>query len=129
MSDELLKQARVLIDYTDPEAVARQNIPPNAACVIDGTVYDVRNLVHLASSQADRIEALTARAEKAVEALKEAVSQLRKVHDDAFKQAAGHGLMTADGRSFSCFQINRCQEVAGECERTIATTTKENSHE
>jgi hypothetical protein len=54
------------------------------------------------------------------EALKEAVSHLRKVHDDSFKQAAGHGLMTADGRSFSCFQINRYQEVAGECERVIA---------
>jgi hypothetical protein len=52
--------------------------------------------------------------------LAEAVGHLRKVHDDTFKQAAGHGLMTTDGRSFSCFQINRCQEVAGECERAIA---------
>jgi hypothetical protein len=56
--EELVKQARVSIDYTDPEVIARQNIPPNAGCVIDGTFYDVRNLVHLASSQADQIEAL-----------------------------------------------------------------------
>lgn len=35
-----------LIDYGDPEVVARQNIAPNAACDIDGEFYDVRNLVH-----------------------------------------------------------------------------------
>jgi hypothetical protein len=78
---------------------------------------------------AARVKELEAERGKAEAALKEAVSHLRKVHDDAFKQAAGHGLMTTDGRSFSCFQINRCQEVAGECERAIARTTKENSHE
>ena len=49
------------IDYTNPDTIARQNIAPNAGCDIDGTFYDVRNLVHLASSQADRIEALTAK--------------------------------------------------------------------
>ena len=54
MSDE------ELIDYTDPDIIARQNIAPNAGCNIDGKFYDVRNLVHLASSQADRIEELTA---------------------------------------------------------------------
>ena len=48
-----------MIDYTDPDTIARQNIAPNAGCNIDGKFYDVRNLVHLASSQADRIEALT----------------------------------------------------------------------
>jgi hypothetical protein len=73
MSDELLKQARVLIDYADPEVIARQNIPPNAGCVIDGTFYDVRNLVHLASSQADRIEALTAERDQWIQHAKNAV--------------------------------------------------------
>ena len=48
-----------LIDYTDPDIIARQNIAPNAGCNIDGKFYDVQNLVHLASSQGDRIETLT----------------------------------------------------------------------
>lgn len=48
-----------MIDYTDPDTIARQNIAPNAGCNIDEKFYDVRNLVHLASSQADRIEELT----------------------------------------------------------------------
>lgn len=47
--------ARLRIDYTNPDTTARQNIAPNAGCDIDGTFYDVRNLVHLASSQADRL--------------------------------------------------------------------------
>lgn len=63
MSDE------ELIDYTNPDTIARQNIAPNAGCNIDGKFYDVRNLVHLASSQADRIEALEAKLARAVEVL------------------------------------------------------------
>lgn len=37
-----------LLDYTDKETAARQNISPNAGCVIDGEFGDVRNLLHLA---------------------------------------------------------------------------------
>jgi hypothetical protein len=59
MSDDTELIAMALIDYTDPDTIARQNIAPNAGCNIDGKFYDVRNLVHLTSSQADRIEALT----------------------------------------------------------------------
>lgn len=59
MSDDKELIARALIDYTDPDTIARQNIAPNAGCNIDGKFYDVRNLVHLASSQADRIEELS----------------------------------------------------------------------
>lgn len=46
------------------------------------------------------------------EALGKAADQLNLVHDDAFKQAGGHGLVTTDGREFSCFQLNRCDAAA-----------------
>lgn len=46
------------------------------------------------------------------EALQQAVAQLERVHDDAFRQAAGYGLVTSDGRDFSCLELNRCSEVA-----------------
>lgn len=47
-----------------------------------------------------------------VEALESASDQLALVHDDAFKQAAGYGLVTSDGRDFSCFQLNNCSTAA-----------------
>ena len=67
-----------MIDYTDPDTIARQNIAPNAGCNIDGKFYDVRNLVHLASSQADRIEALTAKMARAEWLLTDAAVQLEE---------------------------------------------------
>jgi hypothetical protein len=98
MSDEkLVKQARVLIDYADPEVIARQNIPPNAGCVIDGTFYDVRNLVHLASSQADQIEQLVATNEaaradaKEAEAYAEELEVMNKNQEAMIRQADDRG--------------------------------------
>lgn len=44
------------------------------------------------------------------DALCHASGQLIKVHDDAFKQARGYGLITTDGRGFSCTELNRCME-------------------
>lgn len=44
--------------------------------------------------------------------LSSASAQLAKVHDDAFKQAAGYGLVTTDGRDFSCLELNRCETEA-----------------
>ena len=88
MSDE------ELIDYTDPDIIARQNIAPNAGCNIDGKFYDVRNLVHLASSQADRIKALTAE---------------RDQHWDSFV----HWRKEADDRSE---QLNAARQDAKEAE-------------
>lgn len=55
---------------------------------------------------------LRARCEKLEKALAAAADQLALVHDDAFKQAGGHGLVTTDGRDFSCFQLNRCDSAA-----------------
>jgi hypothetical protein len=52
-------------------------------------------------------------------ALKSAADQLTLVHDDAFKQAAGFGLVTADGRGFSCYQLNMCQTAAGKARAAL----------
>ena len=79
--EELIAEA--LIDYTNPDTIARQNIAPNAGCDIDGTFYDVRNLVHLASSQADRIEQLAV--------TNEALTKERDEADDLAKAAFADG--------------------------------------
>lgn len=55
---------------------------------------------------------LTARVAKLEASLTEAADQLALAHDDAFKQCAGYGLVTSDGREFSCFQLNKCEEAA-----------------
>lgn len=48
-----------LIDYSDPDAVARQSIAPNAACEIDGEFADVRNLMHLVRELKKDLEYMT----------------------------------------------------------------------
>lgn len=35
-----------MFDLNAPKVVERANMVPNATCVIDGVVYDVRNLLH-----------------------------------------------------------------------------------
>lgn len=45
-------------------------------------------------------------------ALASAAMRLKAVHDDAFKQAGGHGLKTTDGRDFSCTELNLCNQEA-----------------
>jgi hypothetical protein len=60
------------------------------------------------------------KAKALMEALKAAADQLKKVHDDAFNQALGHGLRTTDGRDFSCRELNRCDEVARKIAATLA---------
>ena len=60
-----------MIDYTDAQAIERQNVSPNAGCDIDGKFYDIRNLLHeIARLTAERD---TARAEtdRLLEALTE----------------------------------------------------------
>lgn len=58
------------------------------------------------------------------EELKAASDQLAKVHDSAFRQAGGYGLVTGDGRGFSCFELNRCQEIASRARALIQETSK-----
>ncbi|MDM9644502.1 hypothetical protein [Rhizobium sp. S163] len=41
-----------------------------------------------------------------------ASNQLQLVYDDALNQAGGYGLLSSDGRSFSCLELNRCDEAA-----------------
>lgn len=67
-----------------------------------------------------------ARAEKAEKrvaglesALKAAAAQLAHVHDDSFKQAGGFGLITSDGRDFSCFELNKCETAAREARAAL----------
>lgn len=48
-----------LIDYADPDAVARQNVHPNAGCEIDGQFVDVRNLMHIIAELEAEVERLT----------------------------------------------------------------------
>lgn len=55
-------------------------------------------------------------------ALRDAADQLSRAHDDAFKQAAGYGLVTSDGREFSCYQLNLCQTAANKARAALATT-------
>jgi len=55
---------------------------------------------------------MKAEIERMREALTDAADQLALVHDDAFKQAAGYGLVTSDGRDFSCYQLNLCSTAA-----------------
>lgn len=43
------------------------------------------------------------------DALCHASDQLIRVYDDAFKQTGGYGLVTTDGRDFSCLQLNMCE--------------------
>ena len=50
-----------------------------------------------------------------------AVGQLSKAHDDAFKQCVGYGLVTTDGREFSCMELNKCSEVADSIKSALET--------
>jgi hypothetical protein len=54
------------------------------------------------------------------EALSKAADQLSQAHDDAFRQAAGYGLVTYDGRDFSCFELNKCGTAAREALNILA---------
>jgi len=54
----------LLIDYSDPEALARQNVSPNAGCHVGGKFYDVRNLLHLVRARDTRIAELEAEVER-----------------------------------------------------------------
>lgn len=56
--------------------------------------------------------ALRAEVEALRAALVSAAGQLQRVHDDAFRQCAGHGLRTTDGRPFNLTEINRCEGAA-----------------
>lgn len=70
-----------MIDYNDMDVVARQNIAPNATCDIDGEVYDIRNLVFLARTQADRIKELEVNLERAWRAFAVQSRKLQAVLD------------------------------------------------
>lgn len=60
----------------------------------------------------DGLRAVLDELDRKTVALKIAAHQLQKVHDDAFRQCAGYGLVTSDGRDFSCYEINVCSEAA-----------------
>lgn len=67
-----------------------------------------------------KLDAAEADLDSVREALLKAADQLHKVHSDAFRQAAGYGLVTADGRGFSCMEINRCNEAGDEAMRFLS---------
>ena len=81
MTDDKELIAMALIDYTDPDTIARQNIAPNAGCNIDGKFYDVRNLVHLAASQADFLDHMTDERDWYMEEWVSAVEKLNNAMD------------------------------------------------
>lgn len=57
---------------------------------------------------------------KLTEALEKAADQLTRAHDDAFRQCAGYGLVTSDGRDFTCLELNKCSEAASAARETLS---------
>lgn len=70
-------------------------------------------------------EASQALIAKLTEALERAAEQLSRAHDDAFKQCAGHGLVTSDGREFSCLELNKCDDAARESRAALSLAKSE----
>jgi hypothetical protein len=71
---------QLLIDYTDPDVVKRQNVHPNAGCEIDGQFVDIRNLLHIVAE----LEAENERLTKERDDLEvKAIAMFWKLPDDA----------------------------------------------
>lgn len=81
-----------LIDYADPDAVARQNVHPNAGCEIDGQFVDVRNLMHIIAEREAENARLTAADEQRVRD----ISRLTKERDTAREALSRTGAMKVD---------------------------------
>lgn len=69
---------------------------------------------------------LQAENERLREALAKSADQLKRVYDDAFRQCAGYGLVTSDGRAFSCMELNKCALAGGAAARAVLNAGGDN---
>jgi hypothetical protein len=65
------------------------------------------------------IRSLEEKNEKLRSALTKAADQLHLVHHDAFRQAGGYGLVSTDGRAFSCTELNKCEVASHEARAVL----------
>lgn len=117
--------ARAALDRIEAELRAERDAAlARERALLDSNEVNRQAVLDANAAHQKQVDGLRAEVERLTEALASAATQLARVHDDAFRQCAGHGLRTTDGRDFTLLELNRCEEEAIKAREALAAAER-----